>query len=137
MPKKAKPVSKKAIEAKPVEITQLNEEAVLENHGFKGAGHDTDLSIEEKTKKALAKEPKVMFYIPKRDGEPADAWESVSINFVRFQIRKGVQVELPQSVATLLMEHLRIEQNGSELAQKMKLDRDEVKEGSSVRQAFS
>lgn len=64
------------------------------------------------TKELLAMEPKMNFVIPLEPGEKAGVdFRAVTINGYRFEVKKGVYVELPQSVAKLLMEAYNIENN--------------------------
>lgn len=61
-------------------------------------------------KAALEKEPKFAFHVPLEPGEKAgSAYRSVTINGYRCEVRKGVQVLLPQSIYQLLMDAYRIE----------------------------
>jgi hypothetical protein len=64
----------------------------------------------EDTAKRLMAQPKVMFMVPKTPGE-ADglAYEAVTIDGLRSEIRKGVMVEVPRQIAEILAEKYRIE----------------------------
>lgn len=63
----------------------------------------------KKTKEKLSKEPKVSIYIPLDPGEGPGAYRSVTINGYRFEIKKNVMVEVPRSVAALIMHAYNIE----------------------------
>lgn len=64
---------------------------------------DLNLSKEAlATKQKLAKERKVTFIIPLDPGETMGAYRPVTINGYRFEVKKNVMVELPESVAKLL-----------------------------------
>jgi len=54
------------------------------------------------TKEKLAKEPKVRMMIPFDVGEKGIVYRPVIINGYRFDVRKNMMVDLPQSVAALL-----------------------------------
>lgn len=58
----------------------------------------------QRTKEALAKQPKVRIIIPREKGETEGAYETVQINGYLFQIKKGVYVEVPEQVAQIIME---------------------------------
>lgn len=60
------------------------------------------------TKLKLAKEPKVRMMIPLDPGERVGAYRTVVINGYRFDVKKNVMVDLPQSVASLLANSYRI-----------------------------
>ena len=55
-----------------------------------------------KMKARLAKQPKVTILIPLEPGEPRGATMSVIINDYRLNIRKGMYVEVPRQVATII-----------------------------------
>jgi len=57
----------------------------------------------QRTKDALAKQPKVRIIIPKEKSETVGAFETVQINGYTYQIQKGVYVEVPQQVADIIM----------------------------------
>ena len=60
-------------------------------------------------KQKLAKEPKMSFFIPLEPGEKPGAYRSVTINGYRCEVKKGVMVPLPMSIAKLLMNAYQIE----------------------------
>lgn len=60
------------------------------------------------TKIKLSKEPKVRMMIPFDPGEKPGAYRTVVINGYRFDVKKNVMVDLPQSVAALLAQAYRI-----------------------------
>lgn len=67
------------------------------------------LSKMERTKRALAAQPKVRIIIPYEPGEEklkdkSRLFETVQINGYTYQIRKGVYVEVPQQIADIIME---------------------------------
>lgn len=75
------------------------------------------------TKERLEKQPKVLFIIPKVDGEAAGlAYDTVQIDGFRMEIRKGVAVTIPEQVANILAEKYRI---GTEAGQEHLINRDE------------
>lgn len=63
------------------------------------------------TKVKLAKERKVTIVVPLRPGERVGAFKVVNINGYRFEIKKNVVVEVPESVANMI---LRSQQMASE-----------------------
>lgn len=84
------------------------------------------LGDQERTRAALAKEPKIPFIIPLYEGEKAGiARESVTINGYRFDIQKGKMMDLPKSVVELLSAHYQIQLGGSAFGQKFDIDRKE------------
>lgn len=61
-------------------------------------------------KKTLDAQPKVAFYIPLGPEEKlGQAYESVTINGYRLEIKKGMMVNVPQQVSEMLMEHMNIQ----------------------------
>lgn len=67
------------------------------------------LSKTERTKRALAAQPKVRILIPYEPGEEkmkdkSRLFETVQINGYTYQIRKGMYVEVPQQIADIIME---------------------------------
>jgi len=61
------------------------------------------MAIARKVQKELEKHPKIGYIIPLRDGEKAgEAYESVTINGARFEVKKGEFVELPKPIADML-----------------------------------
>lgn len=62
------------------------------------------LSKFERTKRALAAQPKVRIMIPREKNDPIGAFETVQINGYTFQIIKGEYVEVPEQIATIIME---------------------------------
>lgn len=79
----------------------------------------------KRTKRKLAAEETTKFMIPLGIGERHGAVETVTINGYRLSIKKGMLVEIPLSVANILMEHLNVR---SEAAEKFDLHRDEATE---------
>lgn len=74
-------------------------------------------------KERLEKQPKVLFIIPKVDGEAAGlAYDTVQIDGFRMEIKKGVAVTIPEQVAHILAEKYRI---GSEAGSEHLISRDE------------
>jgi hypothetical protein len=59
-------------------------------------------------KEALAQQPKVDFYIPLEPGEKMGAFETVTINGYRLEIKKGMMVAVPRQVAEILANMLNI-----------------------------
>lgn len=59
-------------------------------------------------KEKLAKCPVVTVSIPLAPGEREGAYDTVSIQGYKVQVKKGVQVELPQPMAKILLESYRI-----------------------------
>lgn len=85
------------------------------------------------TGEILAKQPKVGIVIPLTKGEKAGvATEYVAINGYPFYIKKGVQVFVPQAVATLLLNLMGVEHSDSSFGQSMRADRTQVKDGTEV-----
>jgi hypothetical protein len=61
-------------------------------------------------KEALAKQPKVETYIPLSPGEKIGvAFETVTINGYRLEIKKGMMVSVPRQVFEMIREMLNIE----------------------------
>ena len=86
-------------------------------------------AVAEATRAKLMAEPQVHFIIPLAAGEKEGAAEMVQINGFRQNIKKGVMVEIPMSVAKVLANHYKIEMTaGSE----KRLDR-----GADVAEALS
>ncbi len=61
------------------------------------------------TKQKLANEPKMQIFVPLDPGEKRGAYRSVTINGYRFEIKKGTQVLVPESVGRLIMSAYEIE----------------------------
>lgn len=61
------------------------------------------------TKDKLSRQPKVLVYVPLDPGEKKGAYRSVTINGYRFEVKKGMQVQVPQAVADLIMSAYEIE----------------------------
>lgn len=61
----------------------------------------------ERTSNRLFVQKKVPVFIPKTKGEKAGAALPVQINGVRFLIKKGEMVEVPEDVARLVMESVK------------------------------
>lgn len=91
-------------------------------------GRDINKQLTEdsrRTKEALWKMPLITFVVPLDIGEKAGvAEEFVSINDYKLRIKKGVVVQLPQPIVTMLMEHYNINNGG--VAMDKRLDRDET-----------
>jgi hypothetical protein len=62
-----------------------------------------------RVKHILAKEVKMPFFIPLEPGEKPGAYRSVTINGYRCEVKKGMMVSLPMSIAKLLMDAYQIE----------------------------
>lgn len=61
-------------------------------------------------KNILATQPTVDFYLPLSSGEKlGQAYETVTINGYRLEIKKGMMVKVPQQVATMLASFLNIQ----------------------------
>lgn len=60
------------------------------------------------TKEKLSKEEKMPIFIPFEPGEVKGAYRPVSINGYRFEVKKGMMVPVPKTVAKLLMEAMNI-----------------------------
>ena len=77
-----------------------------------GVRNVTQLMTEDakKIKKKLSTQPKTNFYIPLTTGEKlGQAYETVTINGYRLEIKKGMMVEVPQQVADMLTSYLNIQ----------------------------
>lgn len=61
-----------------------------------------ELTKPERMKEALDKQKKKEVFIPLEGKEPVGAVETVIINGYRFDIMKGVKVEVPEQVADIL-----------------------------------
>jgi len=77
----------------------------------------------ELTRAALLKEDKKTIVIPKGKFDPVGAIETVTINGLRYEIKKGTPVEVPESIYLTLCEYLDID-NRPEVTEKL-LDRSE------------
>lgn len=65
---------------------------------------DTSLSTEALAVKAiLAKESRLPIFIPLEVGEPKGSYRSVTINGYRCEVMKGVMVQVPESIHSLIM----------------------------------
>lgn len=60
-------------------------------------------------KRKLANEPRTPMFIPLDPGEKPGAYRSVTINGYRSEVKKGKMVQLPVSIAKLLMDAYQIE----------------------------
>jgi len=60
------------------------------------------LTKPERMKKALDKQEKKEVYIPLEGKEPEGAVETVILNGYRYDIKKGVRVEVPAQVADII-----------------------------------
>lgn len=56
-----------------------------------------------RVKLMLAKQPKLPFFIPLDPGEKKGAYRSVTINGYRCEVKKGVMVNVPESIYKLLV----------------------------------
>lgn len=71
---------------------------------------DATLSDEAlRVKEILAKEAKMPIFIPLEPGEKPGVYRSVTINGYRCEVKKGMMVQLPMSIAKLLMDAYQIE----------------------------
>lgn len=75
----------------------------------------------ERTRRALAKEPKVWFMAPLSPFEKEGAFEEVYINGYRTTIKKGVMVEIPRPVMEILANKYKIE---TESGKDFRINRD-------------
>jgi len=75
-------------------------------------------------KEILEREEKVSFYIPLEAGEKAGAFETVTINGYRMEVKKGVMQELPKSVVAILAEHYKV---AAEAGKQMLIENDDKK----------
>lgn len=85
------------------------------------------------TKAKLMAEPLVRFYIPLTPGEKKGAEETVTINGFQKVLKKGVFMDIPESMAATLAEYYHIEMAAGE---GMRLDRNEVHDGVSIETAL-
>lgn len=60
------------------------------------------LTKPERMKQALDKQDKVKIFIPLEGKEPKGAVETVIVNGYRFDIMKGVKVEVPEQIADII-----------------------------------
>ncbi len=67
-----------------------------------------DLQV-QRTKDALAQEPKVQFIIPLSPGEKEGADEIVIVNGYSFRIKKNCMVTIPKTVADILSNKYQVE----------------------------
>ena len=72
-------------------------------------------------KEHLDSQPKVSFYVPLGDNEREGDYETVQLNGYTVQVKKGVQVQLPQQIAEVLMNKYKV---NTEAGRDMRLDRD-------------
>jgi hypothetical protein len=88
-------------------------------------------------KSYLAEQQKVEVYVPLEIGESlkSNPFVPVTINGYRLNVPKGVRVQVPKPVADIIFESLNIYEVNS--ASAMLADRDEVKDGVSVKDALS
>lgn len=89
----------------PTAVAPAQEQGFDRNTQILGLREDEDLSLEARalaTKEKLHSEPKVRMMIPLDPGEKAGSYRTVIINGYRFDVKKNVMVDLPQSVANLL-----------------------------------
>ncbi len=97
-----KPVSKRGA------AVQSKSAPLSDGQSIKEVTEYMDERVRE-TKKALEKQPRVMFHIPVTPGDSADVYEVVNINGYRLEIKRGVMVSLPQQVYGMLAEKYRVE----------------------------
>ena len=72
----------------------------------------TDLNLSAAalmTKKKLAMEPKIPFYLPFDQGESKGATRTATINGYPFTVKKGEYVNLPETVVKLFMKSMNME----------------------------
>jgi hypothetical protein len=80
----------------------------------------------QKVKEALALQPKVDFYLPLEPGEKlGQAYETVTINGYRLEIKKGMMVSVPKQIAETLAEYLSI---STSAGVEHRVDRDEKRQ---------
>lgn len=68
---------------------------------------DFDATVAD-TKALLDKQPKVKMFVPLENGEPAGTILPVNINGHRYNVPKGQTVDVPQTVAEVIAESLRL-----------------------------
>lgn len=92
----------------------------------------------EATKKILDTQPKVSIWLPLTGGEKkGQAVEFVSINGYPYWIKKGTLVQVPQSVAELLINMYNIEVGDSSFGQSMRVDRQKTIDGQTIQNALN
>lgn len=97
------------------------------------------LSDIERTKRALAKQPKVRIFIPLGIGEKKgskSAVESVSINGFRQVLPKGEYISVAQDIADLIEQHYNMSPESTEMGEAFRLDRPRMKDGMSTEEAL-
>jgi hypothetical protein len=77
------------------------DKSLIEVHEEKCGKKVSEWSVQDWREYYLT-EPKVKTYIPKRDGEPKDSTEFISVNGVGNHFKKGVFIELPQTFAEVI-----------------------------------
>lgn len=76
-------------------------------------------------KNIIDAEPKVHFMVPLAEGEKAGTTHDVFINGYKYSVKKGVMVQIPESVFNLLADHYKIT---SEAGQAYRVDLDAGKQ---------
>ncbi len=59
------------------------------------------------TRDMIMKEPRIMIILPFENGEKKGAYKSVNINGWRVEIKKGMQVELPESIWNIIAANMK------------------------------
>ena len=82
----------------------------------------------KRTGEKINKQPKVTIVVPLEEGEPENSVQNVSINGYKWSIKKGVMVSVPEQVARMIMKRLKVEMQGSALAQSFSIqNKNELK----------
>lgn len=87
------------------EKTKLANSVVNTDKAKKEADEKAEVFIQRKlkaTKEVLDKQPKVMTMIPLGFNEKPGAVETVTVNGYRYDIKKGVYVKVPETVANII-----------------------------------
>lgn len=114
-------------EEEPVKEPAKNlKKAVEANTGSQSKNVDMGLmSDAQRTKHITDNEKQIMFMVPLAQGENSGATHECFINGQKYVVQKGVMVQLPESVATLLANHFNVTLNAGA---NMLIDGDKEKE---------
>ena len=114
-------------EEEPVKEPAKNlKKAVEANTGSQSKNVDMGLmSDAQRTKHITDNEKQIMFMVPLAQGENSGATHKCFINGQKYVVQKGVMVQLPESVATLLANHFNVTLNAGA---NMLIDGDKEKE---------
>lgn len=121
-------------------IEELNEEVLEETPEQAEATPEEEPKVEpiaepiierpmsklERTKAALAKQPRVRIIIPKEASETDGAFETVQINGYLIQIKKGVYVDVPEQVAKIITDSRNETEEAHRIAQEKVRDEDRM-----------